>query len=285
RGVHPEYRQVVETYTRPNDIRLTEIPCNEQGKTDLKFVEEKVTEGTCAVVLQSPNFFGVVEEYRDLARTLQDRGVLLIVSVVEALSLGILKPPGQRGADIVTGEGQSFGLPVSFGGPHVGFFATRNRFLRQMPGRLAGETVDHNGRRGYVLTLSTREQHIRRERATSNICTNQGLCALAATIYLALLGKQGLRELALLNLRKADYLKNKLAKVPGYQIRFQADTFNEFVLECPQDAKTVQNALLEDKILAGLDLGRFYPEMPNALLLCVTEMNTQEEMDRLAEKL
>ena len=175
RTVHPEYRQVVETYTRANQIELVEIPFSANGKTDLDSILNRLSDQTAAVVLQSPNYFGVVEEYAGLKKQLTDRGALLIVAVAEALSLGILKPPGERGADIVVGEGQSFGLPLSYGGPYVGFFATQDKFLRQLPGRLAGETVDREGRRSYVLTLSTREQHIRRERATSNICTNQGL--------------------------------------------------------------------------------------------------------------
>ena len=286
RTVHPEYRQVVETYTRANQIELVEIPFSANGKTDLDSILNRLSDQTAAVVLQSPNYFGVVEEYAGLKKQLMGRGVLLIVVVAEALSLGILKPPGERGADIVVGEGQSFGLPLSYGGPYVGFFATQDKFLRQLPGRLAGETVDREGRRSYVLTLSTREQHIRRERATSNICTNQGLCALAATIYLATMGKQGLREVALLNVRKADYLKNRLRKIKGFKIRFDADTFNEFVLECPKPAEEIRDTLLQEaNILAGVPLGTPYPELQNSLLLCATELNTQEEMDRLAEKL
>jgi len=285
RTVHPEYRQVVETYTRGSDIHLKEIPYDARGKTDLEALKSQLGEHTAAVVLQSPNFFGVVEEYAGLAPVLAANNTLLIVNVVEALSLGLLKPPGERGADIVVGEGQSFGLPLSFGGPYVGFFATREKFLRQMPGRLAGETVDREGRRSFVLTLSTREQHIRRERATSNICTNQALCALAATIFLAIMGKRGLREIALLNLRKADYLKNRLAKVPGFKIRFAGDTFNEFVLECPAPVEDIQAALLENRIIAGWPLAGAYPELSNSLLLAATEMNTREEIDRLVETL
>jgi len=205
RAVHPEYRKVTETYTQGSNFSLKEIPFDDKGKTDLSAIIGNLTENTSAVVLQSPNFLGTVEEYAALKDTLDENGTLLIVAVAEALSLGILQAP--HGADIVVGEGQSLGLPVSFGGPYVGFFATRKKFLRQMPGRLAGETVDQNGERAYVLTLSTREQHIRRERATSNICTNQGLCALAATIFMSTLGKQGFRELAVLNLRKANYCK------------------------------------------------------------------------------
>jgi glycine dehydrogenase subunit 1 len=201
------------------------------------------------------------------------------------LSLGILKPPGERLADIVVGEAQSFGLPVSYGGPYAGFFATREKFVRQMPGRLAGETVDRRGRRSFVLTLSTREQFIRREKATSNICTNQGLCMLAVTIYLAVMGKQGLRELALLNLSKTDYMKNKLSKIQGFEVRFSGDTFNEIVLKCPKPTNEIRDALLEYKILAGLPLGNYYPELDDSLLLCATELNTVEDIDLLADKL
>ncbi len=286
RAVHPEYRQVVETYTRANQIELVEIPFSANGKTDVDAIRDRLSDQTSAVVLQSPNYFGVVEEYAGLKKHLTERGALLIVAVAEALSLGILKPPGERGADIVVGEGQSFGLPLSYGGPYVGFFATQDKFLRQMPGRLVGETIDREGQRSYVLTLSTREQHIRRERATSNICTNQGLCALAATIYLATMGKQGLREVALLNVRKADYLKNRLRKIKGFKVGFDADTFNEFVLECPKPAAEIRDTLLEEaNILAGLPLVTHYPEFPNSLLLCATELNTHEEMDHLADQL
>jgi glycine dehydrogenase subunit 1 len=284
-GVHPEYRKVTETYTRGSNFSLKEIPLDEKGKTDLSAIIENLTGNTSAVVLQSPNFFGTVEEYATLKEKLAENGTLLIVVVAEALSLGILQAPGTHGADIVVGEGQSLGLPVSFGGPYVGFFATREKFLRQMPGRLAGETLDQNGKRAYVLTLSTREQHIRRERATSNICTNQGLCALAATIFMSTLGKQGFRELAVLNLRKADYLKNRLSHVPNFKIRFTADTFNEFVLECPRPVEEILNALKQEHIIGGYALGLYYPELKNCLLICVTELNSREEMDRLAEKL
>ena len=285
RAVHPEYRQTVTTYLRGTDHQLIDVPYDSRGKTDLEFIRSNLSDKTSAVVLQTPNFFGIVEEYEVLGKELAERDALLIVAVTEPLSLGILKPPGERGADIVVGEAQSFGLPVSFGGPYVGFFATREQYVRQVPGRVTGETTDRDGRRAFVLTLSTREQHIRRERATSNICTNQGLCALAATVYLAVMGKQGLRELAVLNLRKADYLKNKLSKVGGFEIRFNADTFNEFVLKCPKPATEVRDSLLEHKILAGLPLGGHYPELADSLLLCATEMNTVEAIDRLTEKL
>ena len=284
-AVHPEYRETTETYLRGTDHQLINAPYNSDGKTNFEFIRTNLNDRTSAVILQSPNFFGVVEEYEQLGKELREQNTLLIVVVAEPLSLGILKPPGERGADIVVGEAQSFGLPVSYGGPYAGFFATREKFVRQMPGRLAGETIDRKGRKSFVLTLSTREQFIRRERATSNICTNQGLCMLAVTIYLAVMGKQGLRELALLNLRKVDYLKNKLSKTRGFEIRFNADTFNEIVLKCPRPATEIRDALLEYKILAGLPLGDYYQQLDDSLLICATELNTVEAIDRLAEKL
>ncbi len=283
--VHPEYRETTETYLRGTDNQLINVPYNSDGKTNFEFIRDKLNDRTSAVILQSPNFFGIVEEYEELAKELRERSVLLIVVVAEPLSLGILKPPGEREADIVVGETQSFGLPVSYGGPYAGFFATREKFVRQMPGRLAGETVDRQGRKSFVLTLSTREQFIRRERATSNICTNQGLCMLAVTIYLAVMGKQGLRELALLNLKKVDYLKNKLSKTKGFKLRFTSDTFNEMVLKCPRSAKEIRDALLEYKIIAGLPLGDYYQELADSLLICATELNTVEAIDHLAQKL
>ena len=284
-AIHPEYRTVMDTYTRGSKFDLKEVPYTSEGATDLEYILKNLTENTAALVIQSPNFFGTVEEYGSLTETLAKNGTLLIVAVAEALSLGILKPPGQRGADIVVGEGQSFGLPVSFGGPYVGFFATREKYLRQMPGRLAGETKDQNGKRAYVLTLSTREQHIRRERATSNICTNQGLCALAATIFLSTLGKQGLREMAILNVRKAHYLKNCLKRIPQFEIKFRAHFFNEFVLECPRPAEEILQALKQDQIIGGYPLEQHYPELKNCLLICATELSSQEEMDRLVNNL
>nr|NIQ00355.1 aminomethyl-transferring glycine dehydrogenase subunit GcvPA [Nitrospinaceae bacterium]NIR54436.1 aminomethyl-transferring glycine dehydrogenase subunit GcvPA [Nitrospinaceae bacterium]NIS84853.1 aminomethyl-transferring glycine dehydrogenase subunit GcvPA [Nitrospinaceae bacterium]NIT81658.1 aminomethyl-transferring glycine dehydrogenase subunit GcvPA [Nitrospinaceae bacterium]NIU43935.1 aminomethyl-transferring glycine dehydrogenase subunit GcvPA [Nitrospinaceae bacterium] len=251
RTVHPEYRQVVNTYTRGIEFHTLDIPYLENGRIDLEFVRQKVNDNTSAVVIQSPNFFGVVEQYAELGEFLKEKKTLLIVVVAEAGSLGLLKPPGERGADIAVGEGQSWGLPVSYGGPYVGFFAAKEAFFRQIPGRIVGETVDREGRRSYALTLATREQHIRREKATSNICTNQGLCALAATIYLSAMGKAGVREVALQNLKTAAALKNKLAQVKGFRLKFEAETYNEFVLECPGSAKAVHEKLLERQIVAG----------------------------------
>jgi glycine dehydrogenase subunit 1 len=285
RTVHPEYRQVVETYTRGIDFKITEVPYQENGQTDLGFIKQHVTDDTSSVVIQSPNFFGIVEQYAELGEFLKEKETLLIVVVAEATSLGILKPPGERGADIVVGEGQGWGLPVSYGGPHVGFFATQESFFRQVPGRIVGETVDRTGQRSYALTLATREQHIRREKATSNICTNQGLCALAATIWLAAMGKQGVRDMALQNLKTANALKDKLQQLKGFGVRFLSDTYNEFVLECPGPAQELHAKLLEANIVAGLPLGNFYPELDNCLLLCATEMNSLESLDRFADQL
>lgn len=281
RAAHPQYRQVVNTYLQGNGLKVIEVPFTKDGKTDLQFIANNMGEQTSSVVIQNPNYFGVVEEYGHLDK----KEAMLIVSVVEALSLGILKPPGERGADIVSGEGQSFGLPVSYGGPYVGFFATRQKHARQIPGRLAGQTIDRLGNRAYALTLATREQHIRRDKATSNICTNHGLCALAATVYMTLMGKKGLRELAEINLKKTDYLKNKLAKLKGYTIPFGGDTFNEFALQCPRPANRIQEKLIQEKILAGHPLTSDYPELENSLIISATETNTVQEMDSFVEKL
>jgi glycine dehydrogenase subunit 1 len=284
-AVHPEYRQVVNSFMRGNGMEIQEIPYTEDGKTDRDFIEKNVDESVAAVVLQSPNYFGVIESLGGLKESLEPKGVLYVACVTEALSLAILKPPGEHGADIVAAEGQSYGLPVSYGGPYVGLFACKQKYLRQMPGRVCGETVDQRGRQAFTLTLSTREQHIRREKATSNICTNQGLCALAASIYLATMGKNGLKELAELNLKKAHYLKTKLAKISGYSVKFSGETFNEFVLECAKPAKEIQEALLEQNIIAGVPLGGDYSDLENGLLVCVTETNSVEEMDRFATAL
>ena len=284
-AVHPEYRQVVATYLRGSEIKIIDVPWQANGQSDTATLQAKVTDATCAVVVQSPNFFGVVEEYAGLGAFLKDKKTLLITAVAEATSLGILKPPGERGADIVVGEGQGFGLPVSFGGPYVGFFATHDKFLRQIPGRIVGETQDRTGKRAYSLTIKTREQDIRREKATSNICTNQGLCALAVTVWLSALGKKGLRELALENLKRADRLKKKLAGLKNFKLKFDGPTYNEFVLECPGPAREIRDRLIEDDILAGLPLGGWHPELENSLLICATELTSPEDMDRLADAL
>ena len=285
RTIHPEYRKVVNTYTRPLGIKVKEVSFSSEGTTRLDQMEEELSEEDAALIMQSPNFFGCIEDLAAYAEVAHRKGALFIVAVNEPVSLGILKPPGEFDADVVVGEGQAFGIPVNFGGPYLGFFATRERYVRHLPGRLVGETVDKQGRRGYVLTLATREQHIRRERATSNICTNEALCALAASIYLSTLGRKGLRELASLNLRKAHYAKTLLTKLEGVSMKFSAPTFNEFVLSVTREPDRILPYLLERKIVGGLDLFRYYPELGPCQLWCVTEIHTRQEIDRLFEAL
>jgi len=284
RAVHPEYRMVCRTYASKLGLRLHELPYTDKGATDLKQVKAGLSQRTSCVVIQSPNFFGGLEMLDEMAEAAHAVGALLIVCVPEPVSFGIIRSPGECGADIVVGEGQSFGNALNFGGPYLGFFATKEAYLRSMPGRLVGQTEDKEGRTGYVLTLSTREQHIRREKATSNICTNEGLCALTATVHLSLLGRTGLRELALLNLRKSAYAKEAIAKLRGYELRFSGPTFNEFVVRAKKRTPAkVNRALLGKKIIGGLELGRFYPELSDCLLICVTEQNSREEIDALCK--
>jgi glycine dehydrogenase subunit 1 len=284
-AVHPEYRAVLRTYLQNLGMQVHEISVDAAGQTPLSQVKQELSPRTACVVVQSPNFFGVIEDLTDFAEMLHAAQALLVQAVAEPVSLGLLKPPGAWGADIVVGEGQAFGNALSYGGPYLGFFATRDHYVRQMPGRLAGETVDAEGRRGYVLTLSTREQHIRREKATSNICTNEGLCALAATIHLCTLGKVGLRRLAELNLQRATYARQQLSAIPGCRVSFSGPTFNEFVLETPKLAGDLIRQLSVQRLIPGIDLGRFYPERSHQLLICVTEMNGREDIDRLASAL
>jgi glycine dehydrogenase subunit 1 len=281
RTLHPEYRQVLETYVRHQGVELVEVDYAPSGQLDLQRLEAALPGETAAVVIQSPNFFGSLEPTSETAELAHRNNVLLIAVVTEPLSLGIVRPPEQ--ADIVCGEAQSFGVPVAFGGPYVGFLATREKFVRQMPGRLVGQTQDSEGRRGFVLTLATREQHIRREKATSNICTNQSLCALAATIYLCLLGKKGLKALTEQNLAKAHYAAGELHAIPGAATPFTAPWFNEFVVKAPGNAEELLAALREEKILGGLNLEKFYPELKNHLLVCVTETVGKAAIDRMVE--
>jgi glycine dehydrogenase subunit 1 len=283
RSLHPEYRQVLATYARNLGLALDELPFAASGQVDAQALAAAVNERTAAVVVQTPNFFGVLEQVPQLAEIAHASGALLVVAITEAVSLGIVRPPAE--ADIVAMEAQSFGLASSYGGPFVGVIATRERFVRQMPGRLAGQTTDHSGRRGFVLTLATREQHIRREKATSNICTNQALCALAASIHLCLLGKEGLRELAQQNLAKARFAAAELEKIPGVKRAFSGPTFNEFVIGLPRAAKVVNAELLKEKIIGPLPLGNFYPELAKQGLLCVTETTSRTEIERLAAAL
>jgi glycine dehydrogenase subunit 1 len=281
RTVHPEYRQVLATYVRHQGVEIVEVGYSPSGQVALSQLEAALQTETAAVVIQSPNFLGPLEPVGEIAELTHRNNSLLIVTITEPLSLGIVKPPVD--ADIVCGEAQSFGLPVCFGGPFLGFLATREKYLRQMPGRLVGQTQDTDGRRGFVLTLATREQHIRRERATSNICTNQSLCALAATIYLCLLGKRGLRTLAEHNLAKAHYAAEQLRTVPGTATPFAAPHFNEFVVRVLWDGEKLLAALRAEKIIGGLSLERFYPELANHLLVCITETVARTGIDRMVD--
>jgi glycine dehydrogenase subunit 1 len=283
RSVHPEYRQVTHTYTQQINLSFQEVPFTPVGTADLKKAKGLLGDKTACLVVQNPNFFGVVEDLTELAAAAHAVGALLVVAVPEPVSLGILKPPGACGADIVAGEGQALGVPMSYGGPYLGIFATQEKYIRQMPGRLVGATEDREGRTGYVLTLATREQHIRREKATSNICTSEALVALIATIYMETLGKNGLREVALQNLRKAAFAKERLARVRGSSLRFSGPTFNEFVLQVKRKPADLLRGLLRKQIIGGLDLSRFYPELKDCLLVCVTEQNSREEIDALAK--
>lgn len=282
-SVHPEYREVARTYTQHGDADIVEVPFDEAtGRlADTSALDDK----TAALVVQSPNFFGCIEDLKTLAQAAHAVGALFIVVVTEAISLGLLKSPGSCGADIVVGEGQSFGIPMSFGGPHVGIFATQDKFVRQMPGRLCGIAYDKNGNRGFTLTLSTREQHIRREKATSNICTNQGLIALAATIYMEAMGKKGLQEVAEQNAQKAAYAKNSIAALDGYSIPFSAPTFNEFVVRGPKPAAEILESVRAKGIIGGLALSKYYNGRENEFLVCVTETSSKSNIDKLVATL
>jgi glycine dehydrogenase subunit 1 len=278
-ALHPSYRAVIRTYLKTTGTEVREIPYDaETGRTDPAALKRAITSDTALVLLGSPNFFGVVEEVRVAGDLAHDAGALLGVAISEALSLGVLASPGELGADVAVGEMQSFGNTMNFGGPGLGFLATREAFLRQIPGRICGETVDNRGQRAFVLTLSTREQHIRREHATSNICTNNGLNALAATMHLAILGKRGLHELALLNWRRAKYARERM----GHAARFSGPTFNEFVVRVKPGA--YQRAH-DAGMIPGLELGTYDPALRDCLLLCVTELHDKHQIDLLADAL
>jgi glycine dehydrogenase subunit 1 len=273
RTVHPEYREVLDTYTKHQGMPVAELGYDsETGRLDMADLAAKIDSDTACVIIQSPNFFGTVEELDALAELVHAKGALLVYVFTEAISLGLLQPPSQ--ADIVVGELQSFCISPVYGGPFAGIIATKEKFIRQIPGRLVGETKDTEGRRAFCLTLSTREQHIRREKATSNICTNQALIALMGTVYLSLFGKEGLRELAVQNLSKAHYLGSQLKP------RFSGAYFNEFVTRVG-DPEALNAQLLEEKIIGGLPLGKHYPELADSMLLCATEMTKKPEMDKL----
>jgi glycine dehydrogenase subunit 1 len=278
RSLHPEYREVLQTYAKNSGLKVEEVCYSATGTVDSNGLKAALRDDVGAVVVQSPNFFGAIENLAPLADAAHASGALLVTAIAEALSLGVVKPPEE--ADIVAMEAQSFGLAPSYGGPFAGVVAAREKFVRQMPGRLAGQTTDQEGRRGFVLTLATREQHIRREKATSNICTNQALCALAASVHLALLGKEGIREMAEHNLAKAQYALRELEKIPGVKRTFTAPFFNEFTVELPRSVRMVNAELLKDKIVGPFVLGSAFSELSKHALVCVTETTTRGEIER-----
>ena len=280
RSVHPEYRQVLKTYAKNLGLEVEEIGYTDSGQIDRAALKAETLGKAAAVVVQSPNFFGVLEDLPALAEIAHAHGSLLLSTITEAVSLGIVQPPAE--ADIVAMEGQAFGIAPSYGGPYVGVIATGDKFVRQMPGRLAGQTTDAEGNRGFVLTLATREQHIRREKATSNICTNEALYALAATIHLCLIGKEGLREQALQNLAKARFAQMELEKIPGVRRVFSGPTFNEFTLEFPRSVKMISAELLKEKIIGPYALGTHYPDLTKRAVVCVTETTPRTEIERFA---
>jgi glycine dehydrogenase subunit 1 len=276
RSVHPEYREVLNTYVRNQGLPLVETSFDEDGRIDLVVLEKAITPDTACLLIQSPNFFGTIEDVAAIAEIAHKHGTLLAVAIAEAISLGIVEPPRQ--ADIIAMEAQSFGVPLGFGGPYCGVIATREKFVRQMPGRLVGQTTDRNGKRGFVLTLATREQHIRREKATSNICTNQALIALMANIFMTIYGKVGLRELAKQNLAKTHYAVAQFGRHANVLFT-GAPRFNEFVLQTSEEPQVVNSRILGHKIVGGLPLQKFYPELGNASLWCCTELTTRSVID------
>ena len=280
RSVHPEYREVLATYARNQGLPVATVPFRENGRVDMDALDAAITDQAAAVVIQSPNFFGAIEDVPAVAELAHKKSALLVVAIAEAVSLGIVQPPSD--ADIVAMEAQSFGVPLGFGGPYAGVIASKEKFVRQMPGRLVGQTTDRRGDRGFVLTLATREQHIKREKATSNICTNQALAATMATIFMAVYGREGLRELATHNIAKTVYGRKQL-KQHGAILFEGAPRFNEFVLQTKEDPYAINNRLLEKHIIGGLPLRKFYPELGNAALWCFTENTTRASIDAAAE--
>ncbi len=280
-GVSPIYRKIVKTYTSNLDFEFAETPVV-HGQSDRGQINKLLDNKTAAIILQNPNFFGAIDDHSDIVAKAHSLGILVIESVYP-LSLGMLKTPGEMGVDIVTGEGQSLGLSLNFGGPYLGFMTTRNKFIRKMPGRIVGQTVDKEGRRCFVNTLQAREQHIRREKATSNICTNVSLCALQSAIYMTLIGKQGLKELAQVNLNKAEFCRQLLEKIDGVQVKRSSPTFNEFTVQLPMDASVVVEAMIDKGFAAGFPLGRYYPGMENYMIVAVTEKRTKDEITHYAQ--
>ena len=282
--VHPESRRVLKTYAHLQGIKVIEIE-DKEGVTNIDELKENVTDKTAAVIVQSPNFFGIIEDIKAVEEIAHSQKKTMLVTSVDPISLGILKSPGSLGADIVIGEGQPLGIPLSFGGPYLGFMATKKAYMRKLPGRIVGETVDVDGNRGFVLTLQAREQHIRREKATSNICSNQGINTLAAAVYLTTLGKEGLREVAKQIVQKSHYAFKQITKSGDYKPLFDKPFFREFAVASSVDAKEVNKKLLEEKILGGYPLEKDYPQLKNGILYAVTEKRTKEEIDKLSSVL
>ena len=282
-GVSPIFRKMIQSTTKNLEIKLVEVPVT-HGRSSRDAIKNVLSDQTAAVILQNPNFFGVIDDHTDISHMAHEQGGLSIQSVYP-ISLALIKSPGEQDIDIATGEGQSLGIPLSFGGPYLGFLTSKMKFVRKMPGRIVGLTEDSEGRPGYVLTLQAREQHIRREKATSNICSNHSLLALRAVIYLSVIGKSGLRDVAKLCLDKAEYLKSRLDNIPGVKVKRSSPTFNEFTVELPRDAGEVIGAMIEKGFAAGFPLGRYYPGLENYLLVAVTEKRTKEEIGQLVEAL
>ena len=282
RSIHPFHRQVVGTYLQGLDVEIVEIPWEQDGTVNLDELRSALTSDVSSVVIQNPNFFGCLESVHEVGEVLKGHDAVYI-ACVNPVSLGILVPPGEYGADIAVGEGQPLGIPLSFGGPYLGFFASKMKYLRQMPGRIIGQTEDADGKRGYVMTMQTREQHIRRERATSNICSNQALCATMAGIYMTAMGPKGIREVAELNWSQSHQAAKRLSEVRGVRKVFEGPFFNEFVIETPVEGREVLKKLRTQGIMGGLDLSRFYPELGNAILVCVTETKSEDDLERMIE--
>jgi len=283
-GVNLIYKTMLKSYTKNLFLNMLEIPVSEEGITSRANLKKELNEEVACVILQNPNFFGCVDDFSDITELAHKYGIIVISSVYP-ISLGMLKTPAEMNIDIVTGEGQSLGIPLSFGGPYLGFMATIMKYVRKMPGRIVGETNDKNGKKGYVLTLQAREQHIRRENATSNICSNEAWCALRALVYMSLLGKEGIKEVANLCYQKANYLLDRLLQIPNVERKFSAPIFNEFVLKLPKKSSEVINDLIEKGFVCGFPLERYFKDMDHCILIAVTEKRTKEDIGMLAEAL
>lgn len=284
-GLHPNYQAVLQTYLKQQQTDIVDLPLSESGDFNQSALNENLDDKTGAIIVQYPNFFGVIQDLHPIAQKAHEKKALLIVVITEPIALGMIKPPGSADADIVVGDAQSFGLPLNYGGPYIGFMSAKQKFVRQMPGRIVGETVDKDGKRGFVLTLSTREQHIRRERATSNICTNQGLCALAASITMAILGKNGLKKLAYQIFSKSEFMKDLLKKLPSVTFPFSNPTFNEFVIKADFPLNKFYTYMVEKSFAPGIRLERFDTKLKQHLLISVTEMNSRSEIERFVDVL